>query len=147
VKGKALLVGNSDGIGLAATREHLKQDWKVPGISRSQSPLKDSSYRHIAAEVQAEDYLETLTSVLEKNEAVDLCIYCAGIGELLNPSDMKEEAKIIEVNLLGMVKTASLVIPAMVQSGKGHFIGLSSLACETVYDGCGARRTAFAVLH
>jgi NAD(P)-dependent dehydrogenase (short-subunit alcohol dehydrogenase family) len=31
---KALFVGNSDGIGLATTRELLKKGWRVNGISR-----------------------------------------------------------------------------------------------------------------
>ncbi|MFC2146315.1 SDR family NAD(P)-dependent oxidoreductase [Acidobacteriota bacterium] len=126
--GKALLIGNSDGIGLATTRELLKRGWKVVGISRSDSPLEDTSYEHIIVEVQDSQYVVRLKSVLEKDDPLDLCIYCAGIGELLDLSNMENEAKIFEVNLLGMVKTASYVIPLMVKRGKGHFIGLSSLA-------------------
>ncbi len=126
--GKALLIGNSDGIGLATTRELLKQGWKVVGISRSDSPIEDTSYEHIAAEVQDSQYVVKLKSVLEKDDPLDLCIYCAGIGELLDFSNMENEAEIFEVNLLGMVKTVSCVIPLMVKRGKGHFIGLSSVA-------------------
>jgi len=126
--GKALLIGNSDGIGLAVTRELLKQGWKVVGISRSDSPLEDPSYQHIVAEVQDSQYVVKLKSVLEKNDPPDLCIYCVGIGELLDLSNMEYETKIFEVNLLGMIKTVSYVIPLMVTRGKGHFIGLSSLA-------------------
>jgi short-subunit dehydrogenase len=126
--GKALLIGNSDGIGLATTRELLKQGWKVVGISRSDSPIEDTSYEHITAEVQDSQYIVKLKSVLERDDPLDLCIYCAGIGELLDLSNMENEAKIFEVNLLGMVKTASYVIPLMVKRGKGHFIGLSSVA-------------------
>ena len=129
---RALLIGNSDGIGLATTRELLKRGWNVVGISRSESPIEDPSYEHIVAEVQNDDYLVKLNSVLAKNEPVDLCIFCAGIGEMLDLSHMENEAKIIEVNLLGMVKTASCVIPLMVKRGKGHFIGLSSVADEFV---------------
>jgi len=132
VKGKALLIGNSDGIGLAATRELLKRGWKVVGISRSDSPIQDPSYEHIVAEVQDAEYSETLKSVLEKHGPIDLCIFFAGIGEILDPFNMEGEAKIIEVNLLGMVKTASCVIPLMVKRGKGHFIGISSVADELV---------------
>ncbi len=128
--GKALLVGNSDGIGLATTRELLKRGWTVVGMSRSESPIEDPSYYHIVTEVQKAEYSGTLKSVLEVNGPVDLCIYCAGIGELLDLSHMEGEAKIVEVNLLGMVKTASCVIPLMVERGKGHFIGLSSVADE-----------------
>jgi short-subunit dehydrogenase len=130
MKGTALLIGNSDGIGLATTRALLKQEWKVIGISRSTSPINDPSYVHTIAEVQKDEYLYILQSTMEKVDYIDLCIYCAGIGERLNVSNMNSEIDIIEVNLLGMVKTASLVIPEMVKRGKGHFIGLSSVADE-----------------
>ena len=89
MKGKALLIGNSDGIGLATTRELLKREWRVVGISRSESPIEDSSYEHIVAEVQDDDYSEKLKSVLLKVEPLDLCVYCAGIGERLDPSNME----------------------------------------------------------
>ena len=127
---RAIFIGNSDGIGLAFTKEMLQRGWQITGISRSQSPLKDSSYRHIKCEVQDVEFLRTLSSVIKDTGSVDLCIYFTGIGELFNPEDMDSEAKIIEVNLLGMVRTASVIIPTMISQGKGHFIGLSSLADE-----------------
>jgi short-subunit dehydrogenase len=130
MKGKALLIGNSDGIGLATTKELLKREWKVVGISRSESPIEDPSYEHIVAEVQDDEYSVILKSVLEKGEPVDLCVFCAGIGEMLDLTNMEGEAEIFNVNLLGMVKAASCVIPLMVKRGKGHFIGLSSVADE-----------------
>jgi short-subunit dehydrogenase len=126
----ALIIGNSDGIGLAITKELLKRGWKVIGISRGKSSIKDPAYEHTVAEVQDGQYPGIMKSVLGKGGRVDLCVYCAGIGEMLDPSNMEGEAKIFEVNLLGMVKTVSVVIPWMVKQGKGHFIGLSSVADE-----------------
>ena len=61
---------------------------------------------------------------------MDLCIYFVGIGELLDPLNMSDEPRIIDVNLTGMVKTAAGVIPQMVKRGQGHFIGVSSVADE-----------------
>jgi short-subunit dehydrogenase len=130
MKGRALIIGNSDGIGLDVTRELLKRDWEIIGISKSGSPIDDPSYGHIVADVQENEYLFELRSVLEKNEPIELCIFCAGIGELLDPVNMENEVKIVEVNLLGMVRTASYMIPMMVKRGRGHFIGLSSVADE-----------------
>lgn len=130
MRGKALLIGNSDGIGLATTAELLKREWDVVGISRSESPIENPSYEHIVVEVQDDQYPVILKSVLEKGEPVDLCVFCAGIGEMLDLSNMEGEVEIFNVNLLGMVKTASCVIPLMVKRGKGHFIGLSSVADE-----------------
>jgi short-subunit dehydrogenase len=130
MKNIALIIGNSDGIGLATTNLLLTKGWQVIGISRSESPVKNPSYRHIIAEVQSDKYRDRLLSILEEEKAIDLCIFCAGIGVWLNKTDMKDELSVFEVNLLGMVKTAALVIPHMVRKDAGHFIGLSSMADE-----------------
>ena len=130
MKRKALLIGNSDGIGLATTRELLKRDYEVVGVSRSESPVESGPYRHYVVEVQAPAYADRLKSILADWEGIDLCIYCAGTGVLLDPSGMDGEAGVFEVNLMGLVRTASCVIPMMVRRGAGHFIGLSSVADE-----------------
>ena len=80
-------------------------------------------------DVQDAEFVAHIKSILKTNP-IDLCLYCAGIGELLDFSNMEREVKIFDVNLTGMVKAASCVIPSMVKNGKGHFIGLSSLADE-----------------
>lgn len=127
---RALVIGNSDGIGLSLSRELLKRGWSVTGISRSESPIEEPSYQHFVAEVQSAEYPQVLDAALAGRETIDLCVYCAGIGELLDPSRMDNEVEIFEVNLLGMVKTAVRVIPKMVARRRGHFIGLSSVADE-----------------
>ncbi len=124
----ALIIGNSNGIGLSITKELLKREWEIVGISRSKSPIEDTAYKHIVSEVQEDKYLEKLKSILQNGKPIDLCIYCAGIGELLDITNMEKDITIFEVNLIGIVKTASCVIPMMVKRKKGHFIGLSSVA-------------------
>lgn len=93
----ALIIGNSDGIGLALTQELLDRGWQVIGISSSNSPIDDSSYAHVVAEVQKADYASTLQSVLEQYQALDLCVYCAGIGEQLDLNRMEVEQHIFDV--------------------------------------------------
>ena len=126
----AVIIGNSDGIGLRLTRELLKKDWNVTGISRSPSPVEDPSYVHHAEMVQNPAYPRLLQSVVDGAEWIDLCVYCTGIGELLDLSAMERDVEIVDVNLLGMIKTAAVMIPHMVSKNGGHFIGLSSLADE-----------------
>ncbi len=124
----ALIIGNSDGIGLGLTRELLNQGWQVKGVSRSLSPIRDSDYSHVVAQVQDVDFDDNLRSTLKEMSSIDICVYCVGIGELLNLENMSEEIKIVDVNFLSMIKSASIIIPHMVRAGKGHFIGLSSVA-------------------
>jgi short-subunit dehydrogenase len=130
VKRKALLIGNSDGIGLAMTKELLKRDYEVVGISRSESSVEAGQYEHHVMNVRSPEYADRLGLTLANRGPVDLCVYLAGTGVLLDVDSMKGETGVFEVNLMGMVRTASIVIPSMVKSGCGHFIGLSSVADE-----------------
>lgn len=127
----ALLIGNSDGIGLATTKRLLEKGWHITGVSRRASPIQNSLLEHHVVDVCDEKYFLQI-SELAKNTPFDLCIYFVGIGELLDFSDMSQESRIVDVNLMGMIKTVSAVIPQMVQRGSGHFIGLSSLADELI---------------
>jgi len=128
LKSRAILIGNSDGIGLATTKRLLAAKWDILGVSRSESTISDAAYCHLVADVSQSRYSDLMNELMIG--PVDLCVYFVGIGELLNPLDMSGEAQIIDVNLTGMVKTAAVVIPHMVRNGKGHFIGVSSVADE-----------------
>lgn len=125
----ALIIGNSDGIGLGLTQSLLSGGWSITGISRSDSEVRHPQYRHIVSEVQSNTYPEALKSTLE-NQVFELCVYCTGIGELLDFSNMKKEIEVIEVNLTGLVTTLAEVLPHMLDHGKGHIIGISSFADE-----------------
>lgn len=126
---KAMVIGNSDGIGLATTRRLLTAGWDIIGISRSESPITSTTYHHRVADVSNSEYSGLIDELVSEGP-LDLCIYFVGIGELLDTLDMREEPRIIDVNLTGMVRTAAGVIPRMVKRGQGHFIGVSSLADE-----------------
>jgi short-subunit dehydrogenase len=128
---RALVVGNSDGIGLAATRRLLARGWAVTGVSRSASPIDDASYDHSVVDVAAPEYAERLRALQAHRGPFDLCVYCAGIGELLTAElDLAADSQVFRVNLLGAVHTAQVVLPAMIAAGRGHFVALSSLADE-----------------
>ena len=129
MQSKTLLVGNSDGIGLATTKRLLASGWEIIGVSRSRSEIANPAYHHRIADVGDGTYPDLMNELLSKGPP-DLCIYFAGIGEPLNPLDMSGEARVIDVNLTGMVRTGAAVIPRMVQRGQGHFMGVSSLADE-----------------
>ncbi len=86
----AWVVGSTDGIGRALTQRLLDAGWRVTGISRrpAESALTSASnYTHRVSDVRAADYRHRLSEL----ETPDVCIYCAGIGELFDPGAAERE--------------------------------------------------------
>lgn len=129
---RALVIGNSDGIGLSLSERLLHEGHQVEGISRRASALSHPAYRHTVCDVSSADYESVLAELLRTAGPFDVCIYCAGIGEPLDLARMAAEAQVFRVNLLGLVRTCSLVLPAMVSAGRGQLVGLSSIGDETL---------------
>ncbi len=139
-----LVIGNSDGIGLGLTRRLLAAGCIVTGVSRREAPLssmqgKESKrdktgmegYEHAVLDVASPDYRSALEAVERRRGPFDVCVYCAGIGNLFNPRDLSNEAQVFRVNLLGAVETAEILLPGMIGKGAGHFVALSSIADDS----------------
>ena len=127
---KVLIVGSSDGIGLAAARRLAGRGWQVSGISRSPSPLVDQRYRHFIADVSSAEYPELVRTVVRERGPFEACIYCAGIGGPFHVAHIENDEHVFAVNLTGALRTARELLPPMVAAGRGHLIVLSSQADE-----------------
>ncbi|MFC8849648.1 MULTISPECIES: SDR family NAD(P)-dependent oxidoreductase [unclassified Micromonospora] len=127
-KRRAIVVGNSDGIGLAVTRRLLDDGWTVAGLSRSNSRLTCAGYCHHRADVTDVGYREVLAEALDTLGGVEVCIYAAGIGDFFAVEDLAAQTRALEVNLIGAARTTEVVVPSMVRARAGHVVGLSSLA-------------------
>jgi NAD(P)-dependent dehydrogenase (short-subunit alcohol dehydrogenase family) len=122
-----LLIGSSDGIGLALARRLLERGFEVTGISRSPSPLSHRSHRHFVLDVMAPGYGEALAAALPAGR-LGLCVYCAGIGELFSLDALRCDVATLETNLLGLARTVERVVPRLVADAPAVFAGLSSMA-------------------
>ncbi|KXK63082.1 short-chain dehydrogenase [Micromonospora rosaria] len=128
----AVVVGNSDGIGLALTRRLLADGWRVAGFSRRAVDLTEPGYAHHTVDVTSADYPQVLGRAVTGLGRVDLCVYAAGVGEPVDVTDLTTQTHAVEVNLMGAVRTVAVVVPVMVAAGSGHLVGLSSLADRMV---------------
>lgn len=124
----ALVIGNSDGIGLALTRRLLAQGYQVTGLSKSAALIDHPSYQHFVQDVTDPEYRVLLQTILAERPELRLCVYCAGIGGQLDFANLAFETRVFEVNLMAAVVTTELVLDYMIKKGSGHFIGLSSIA-------------------
>lgn len=126
-----MIVGASDGIGAALARRLLAAGWRVAGVSRSGPAIEDPGYRHEVVDVRDAAYPEVLRGVIEGLGAPDACIYCAGIGELLDldaEAPFAADEEVFAVNVGGLARTVAVVVPAMIAAGGGRVVGLSSQA-------------------
>ena len=71
----AVIIGNSDGIGLGLTKRLLELDWQVEGISRSQTQIEHKNYNHSISQVEASDYIDCLKSSVKKSKKIDLSLF------------------------------------------------------------------------
>lgn len=124
----ALVIGSSDGIGRALVRRLSTRGYRVISVSRRalEATGDATGVEHHVLDAASEGFRDELARVIG-DRAIDLCVYCAGVGELFDPTDLSMDARAARVNFVGLVDAAAAVIPAMVRRNAGHFIGLSSI--------------------
>jgi NAD(P)-dependent dehydrogenase (short-subunit alcohol dehydrogenase family) len=103
--------------------------WKVHGLSRSESPVDHADYCHEVVDVTTPAFADALRRITAM-ATPDVCLYCVGIGEPLQFETFADESRVFDANLGGAVQALEHVVPGMVRAGRGHFIGLSSIADE-----------------
>lgn len=123
---RACIVGSSDGIGLATAQRLLADGWAVTGVSRSESALEHSRYVHCQSDVTSADYRELLRALAQS--PFDAVVYSVGVGERLSLAALARELHVFEVNLMGALATAAVMLPPMLAARRGHLVVLSSLA-------------------
>ena len=129
---KAIIIGNSDGIGLGLTKRLLSLGWNVFGFSRSASSIENENYTHNIIDVTSTDYPQRLSEI--ESHDISLCVYCAGIGEQLDFDNLQQENKIFQVNLNAAIKTFEIILPAMIKRKSGHIIMLSSIGDIVIHQ-------------
>jgi NAD(P)-dependent dehydrogenase (short-subunit alcohol dehydrogenase family) len=125
--GHALIIGNTDGIGLALTRRLLDRGWTVTGVSRRAAVIEAPGLHGAVADVGATDYRATLEALQAARGPFDACVYCVGIGDRLDLDALAGDAHVVRVNLVGAIETIAVVLPPMLAAGRGHVIALSSI--------------------
>ena len=68
------MVGNSDGVGLALTRQLVAAGWTVAGLSRSASDLAAPGYARHVADVTGDTYRTVLAGVRPARRGRRVCL-------------------------------------------------------------------------
>jgi NADP-dependent 3-hydroxy acid dehydrogenase YdfG len=138
----AVVTGASSGIG-AATALRLAQDgWQVVAAARRLDRLGELAAAHPSIRPHALDVTDprSVEALADAAPDCDLLVANAGGAFDLAPlaeADVETWARMYDVNVLGLVRTVQVLLPALVAGDGGHVVMTGSTAGRWVYEGGG----------
>jgi short-subunit dehydrogenase len=132
---KAIIVGASSGIGRELAILLSQNDYEVGLTGRRLhllEALKSSLPNPVfSKQMDISDHsvaMKLLDDLIKEMGGVDLIVISAGIG-FINPDlNWAEEQKTIDVDVAGFAAMANVAFHYFEQAGRGHLVGISSIA-------------------
>ena len=137
------ITGASSGIGEGCARKFAKEGWNLILNARTVSKLEE-----LKAELEATHGVRvyilpfdvrdrklaaaSLESLPEEWKAIDVLVNNAG---LVIGVDKEFEGNLDEWDIRGLLAMTRLVVPGMVERGRGHIINIGSIAGDAAYPG------------
>jgi len=130
----AVIIGASSGIGEALARQLDREGWRVCLMARRMDRLeaiRQSLAPHTivhGVDVTHPDTPALIERVLVELGGADLVVISAGTGH--NNKELREDLDVdtVTVNVMGFMKVAQTVVRHFVKCGRGHLVGISSVA-------------------
>lgn len=130
----AVVVGASSGIGEALAHELSRDGWRLVLLARRldrleaqrQTSRPDTVVRRL--DVTHDDAAVVFESVLDELGRVDLVIVSAGTGHNNRHLNPDLDADTVAVNVSGFMKTAPVALRHFLRQGRGHLVGITSIA-------------------
>jgi NADP-dependent 3-hydroxy acid dehydrogenase YdfG len=135
------VTGASSGIGAATALLLAQQGWQVVAAARRLDRLGELATRHPSIRPQALDVTDprSVDDLADAVPACDLLVANAGGAYDLDPlasADVDTWARTYDVNVLGLVRTVQVLLPAL-RVARGHVVMTGSTAGRWVYEGGG----------
>jgi NAD(P)-dependent dehydrogenase (short-subunit alcohol dehydrogenase family) len=157
----ALVTGGGSGIGRACAARLAADGAAVTIVGRTESRLVDATkviaaaadatghggrVQHAVADVTDEATMEVaVANAVEPTGGLDAVVANAGGGGGMGPphrQDVAEFRRVLDLNVVGTLVTMKHTVPHLVASGRGSFVGMSSIAAATTHLWFGAYRPA-----
>ncbi|MCA2977635.1 MAG: SDR family NAD(P)-dependent oxidoreductase, partial [Myxococcaceae bacterium] len=135
--GRALVTGASSGLGRALALWFARRGVVVHAAARREAQLtslRAEAPGHIeplVLDVADADAAHARIEALDRETGgFDLVVANAGVGDELPAKALSWERvrKVLDVNVMGATATLCAVVPGMLARGRGHLVGVSSLA-------------------
>jgi NAD(P)-dependent dehydrogenase (short-subunit alcohol dehydrogenase family) len=150
----ALVTGGGTGIGRACAARLAADGAAVTIVGRTESRLVDAaktiadsadhggSVQYTTADVTDEDSVKAAVELAcEPTGGLDSVVANAGGGGGMAPphmQDVTEFIRVLQLNVLGTLIPMKYTVPHLVKSGRGSFVGMSSIAGEVTHLWFGA---------
>lgn len=144
-----LITGASSGIGAGCADKFASEGARVILNSRSSAKL-ESLAENLKERYDAQCYVlpfdvcdrkaasAALDSLPEEWKAIDILINNAGLAlgvDKEHEGSLEEWDQVINTNIKGLLSMTRLVVPGMVERGRGHIINIGSIAGDAAYPG------------
>jgi short-subunit dehydrogenase len=135
-----ILTGAANGIGRATALALAKRGFKLglidrddPALQTVATTIRDQgvAVHAVTADVRDRESLAKAVAAIEGSVGpTDVLLPVAGVGGLSSATDLDlgQFALMLEINVLGVARTIEAVLPGMYARGKGHIVGISSVA-------------------
>jgi short-subunit dehydrogenase len=132
--GAAHGIGHATAVALARTGTPLGLiDRDAASLGELVKELKDQGATVAHAAVDVTDRHALIRAVADINAAlgaIDVLVACAGIGSLTQVPQLETITlrHTLDVNLVGVAQSIEAVLPGMITRGRGHIVGVASVA-------------------
>ena len=147
--GTAVVTGASSGIGAATARRLVSEGYDVWAAARRRDrldALRDElgdALRPVSLDVTSAESVAALSA--EVGGSLNVLVNNAGGAfgmETVAEADPADWRAMFEVNVIGALQVTQALLPALVASGQGHIVVMSSTAGRIVYEGGGGYTAA-----
>jgi short-subunit dehydrogenase len=135
-----LLTGAAHGIGHATAIALASRGTPVGLIDRDATALAElaqslrdqgATIAHVAVDVtDRHSLILAVSEIAATLGPIDVLVACAGIGSLTQVPQLETITlrQTLDVNLVGVAHSIEAVLPAMITRGRGHIVGVASVA-------------------
>jgi NADP-dependent 3-hydroxy acid dehydrogenase YdfG len=147
--GTAVVTGASSGIGAATARRLVSEGYDVWAAARRRDrldALRDElgeALRPVSLDVTSAESVAALAA--EVGGSLNVLVNNAGGAfgmDTVAEADPADWRAMFEVNVIGALQVTQALLPALVASGQGHVVVMSSTAGRIVYEGGGGYTAA-----
>jgi NADP-dependent 3-hydroxy acid dehydrogenase YdfG len=138
---RAVVTGASSGIGRAVVIRLRAEGWDVVAVARREALLDDLAHRSgcqtFVADITSPDHVRALAEYATSLGEVNALVNNAGgaVGwDTVSESDPRAWTDQYELNVVGTVRVTQALLPALIRSGRGDVVVITSTAGHEPYE-------------